>query len=254
MNEHNNGGQAYNIQEQELIRQLVRSRMEQKLELEYEDLEGYELPPRTQFSMLKKPAVSIKYKEFTFNMSCIRLFEGVKHVLTIVNPNKKRLAVIPCKEEESSSVEWARVKSDGQWINKTITSLEFVEKLYSLMGWNRNCRYKVMGRIANSPRGVILIFDFTEAIMFSEKPIEFINKETGEIRRHIVTYYPDEYKGCIGKSYNDYVQGQQLNLFEQFEGYTGQTYSDAQKQIQGQSPGNGYPPLRNGSGGYNNNG
>lgn len=60
-------------------------------ETENESFEGYELPPRTQFSMLKKPAVSIKYGQLTFNMAAIRLFEGVKHVLTVVNTEKKRL-------------------------------------------------------------------------------------------------------------------------------------------------------------------
>lgn len=36
----------------ELIQELVRSRMEKNEELQYESFEGYELPPRTQFSML----------------------------------------------------------------------------------------------------------------------------------------------------------------------------------------------------------
>lgn len=80
-----------------------------------ESFEGYELPPRTQFSMLKKPAVSIKYGQLTFNMAAIRLFEGVKHVLTVVNTEKKRLAVVHCAEEESASVEWARVNKQGKW-------------------------------------------------------------------------------------------------------------------------------------------
>ena len=79
-----------------------------------------ELPPRSQFSMLSKPALSIKYKEFTCNMTCIRLFEGVRYVLPIVNPIKKRFAIVPCAEEESSSVEWARQK-DEKWTNKTVT-------------------------------------------------------------------------------------------------------------------------------------
>ena len=121
--------------------------MYKRQELQYESFEGYELPPRTQFSMLKKPAVSIKYGQLTFNMAAIRLFEGVKHVLTVVNTEKKRLAVVPCAEEESASVEWARVNKQGKWVNKNITSVDFVENLYHLMGWNRECRYKVLGRV-----------------------------------------------------------------------------------------------------------
>ena len=65
--------------------------MEKNEELQYESFEEYELPSRTQFSMLKKPAVSIKYGQLTFNMAAIRLFEGVKHVLTVVNTEKKRM-------------------------------------------------------------------------------------------------------------------------------------------------------------------
>ena len=60
--------QSYSPKDQELIKQLIRSRLDQKAQMEYEELEGYELPPRSQFSMLSKPALSIKYKEFTCNM------------------------------------------------------------------------------------------------------------------------------------------------------------------------------------------
>ena len=48
---------AYNQEEAELIRKLVQLRQEQNVELEYIDLTDYETPPRTQFSILKKPAV-----------------------------------------------------------------------------------------------------------------------------------------------------------------------------------------------------
>ena len=53
------------------IRELAQIRKEHKRELEYEKFDGYELPPRTQFSMLNKPAVSIKYGVMKFNMACI---------------------------------------------------------------------------------------------------------------------------------------------------------------------------------------
>ena len=118
---------GYSAKEQELIRQLMQSRLQQKSPLEHEELDGYEVPPRTQFSMLKKPAVSIKYGKLLFNMASIRLFEGVQHILTLVNPNKRRLAVVTCKEEESASVEWARQK-DGVWVN-----VEYLPQEYDLV-------------------------------------------------------------------------------------------------------------------------
>ena len=48
--------QKLSAQEITLIRELAQIRKEQKRELEYENFDGYELPPRTQFSMLNKPA------------------------------------------------------------------------------------------------------------------------------------------------------------------------------------------------------
>lgn len=154
--------QELSVREISLIRELAQIRKEHKRELEYEKFDGYELPPRTQFSMLNKPAVSIKYGVMKFNMACIRLFEGIKYVLPILHPNKKRLALIMCPEEDSASVEWARQKGEN-WVNKDITSLEFVENIFRLMNWNRECRYKVLGRVANSDQGLCMLFDLEEA-------------------------------------------------------------------------------------------
>lgn len=101
------------------------------------------------------------------------------------------LAVVPCAEEESASVEWARVNKQGKWVNKNITSVDFVENLYHLMGWNRECRYKVLGRVAASDRGLILVFEMEEAIMFAPKKEEFVDPVTGETKKRQVKYYPD---------------------------------------------------------------
>lgn len=215
-------GQNFSQKEFNLITQLVQARMEQNQNLEYESFDGYELPPRTQFSMLKKPAVSIKYGKLTFNMACIRLFEGVKHILPIVNSNKKKLAVIPCTEEESASVEWARINKEGKWANKDITSVDFVDNLFSLMDWDRECRYKILGRIAASERGLILVFEMEEAVMFAPRKEEYINPTTGETKKRQVKFYPDAYKNRIGRSYSDYAQYRQMNLFEDFNDYDGE--------------------------------
>lgn len=220
-------GESYSLSDQELIRQLVKSRMAQKSTLEYEDLDGYVLPPRTQFSMLKKPAVTIKYGKMTFNMACIRLFEDVEFILPLIHPEKKKLTIVMCAEEESASVAWARKRqADSVWVNKDISSEDFILNIFKLMDWKLDCRYKVLGRIANSKQGLVIVFELEEAIMFASKPVEIVNEETGEIKKKQVKYYPDAYKDCIGKSYNDYVESRQMNMFEYLEEYMGQTYSD----------------------------
>ena len=167
----------------------------------------------------------IKYGVMKFNMACIRLFEGIKYVLPILHPNKKRLALIMCPEEDSASVEWARQKGEN-WVNKDITSLEFVENIFRLMNWNRECRYKVLGRVANSDQGLCMLFDLEEAIMFTPKPQEYADPLTGEMKKKQMKFFPDTYRNRIGKSYNDYIADHQMNMFEDFIGYQGSAVLD----------------------------
>lgn len=96
------------------------------------------------------------------------------------------------------------------------------------MGWKLNCRYKILGRVALAKPGpmTVLIFDLEEVSMFDYKPMEFVDEETGEIKKKQVKYYPEEYKDCIGKSYNDYIEAKLMNSFEFLDEYTGQSYSD----------------------------
>ena len=225
----NGSGDSYNFNDQELIRQLIQSRMSQGQKLEVEDLSDYELPPRSQFSMLSKPAVTFKFGQMTFSMASVRLFEACSFVLTPVHRGKKRMSVVPCTDEEASSLQWSRKRqADGLVVNRGITSREFIAKIYKMMGWSVNCRYKVMGRLAiGKPYNIpILVFDLEEAIMFDSKPVEIKNEETGEVKKQQVMYYPDKYKDCIGKSYMDYMEGKQMTMFEYLDEYTGKSYMD----------------------------
>ena len=206
------------LREREIVREFAKAKMEANSELHYEDLNDYEIPPRTQFSMLNKPAVSIKYKEMTFNMASIRLFEGITQILPSLSKNKKRLAIIMRKEEGGSTVQWARKKGD-HYVNKKITSLEFVDAIYNLMGWDKNRRYKVLGRVADSAEGLILVFDLEEAIMFSELPEEYVDRRTGEIKKRKFSYYPDMYKGKVGRTYSEYIVLEQVSMFENLDDY-----------------------------------
>lgn len=162
-------------------------------------------------------------------MASIRLFSDCMFILTPVHPIKKRLMVVLCADEEAASLQWSRRKeSDGTIVNRTISSEEFVIKLYKMMGWKFSCRYKILGRVALAKPGPmpVLIFDLEEAIMFDSKPKEFVDEETGEPKKKQIKYYPEEYKDCIGKSYNDYIEARQMNIFEFLDEYTGQSYSD----------------------------
>ena len=206
--------------ELQLIQELVSIRKESNRDLEYEHLSDYRMPPRTHFAMLKTPAVSIKYGRMTFNMAAIRLFEGTVNILPMVHEGKHRLAAVPCSEEESASVEWSRKNKQGKWVNKEIRSEQFVGSIFELMGWDPKCRYKVLGRLVNSDRGIILVFDLDERICFEKGKETYTNPATGEVKQRQVKHYPEYYDDHIGKPYNDYEAERKLNQFENTGSYS----------------------------------
>lgn len=225
-----NGG--FTEKEFNLIQELVKTKLEQNSQLEYESFEGYEVPPRTQFSMLNKPAVSVKFGQMSFNMACIRLFEGVENILPMLNSKDKRFLIAMCKEEESSSIPWSRQKN-GKWVNKNITAPDFVEDFFKIMKWDRKARFKMLGQVVMTDRGLGLRFDLEEAIMFAAKPDEYLDPKTGETKKRQIKYYPDQYKDRYGKTYSDYMATHPVDAYESFENYYSmnsvKSYSDVLK-------------------------
>ena len=221
---------GFTAKEQELIHQLVQERLGKKGSIEFESLDEYVVPPKMFFSMIKKPAVSIKARSLEFSMSAIRLFEGVQYILPMLSERKKRMVVAICAEEELSSVEWARLKKE-KWVNRTITCPEYAQNIYKMMGWKSDCRYKVYGRLANSERGLILVFDLASAVMFDPLPEEYFDKRTGKMKKRINKFYPDEIRMKLGRSYSDYEASQRGSSFESLSGYTDTSGSDVPSRI-----------------------
>ena len=110
--------QELSVREISLIRELAQIRKEHKRELEYEKFDGYELPPRTQFSMLNKPAVSIKYGVMKFNMACkdvIRILGSPAYICILQRKDRKSIAITPCAAEHPMSFKVPdRLLTDGQ--------------------------------------------------------------------------------------------------------------------------------------------
>lgn len=191
--------------EQEIVDQRLPVWRPQDADREYyryetkKRIQHYTVPPQTIFRPAK-PTPTIRDAE---------------HMLS---ENKKRMVVAICAEEEISSIEWARLKKD-KWVNRSISCPEYVQSIYKMMNWNKECRYKIYGRLANSERGLVLVFDLASAVMFDPLPEEYFDKHTGKMKKRIVKYYPDEIRMKLGRSYSDYEALQQRSSFESLSGY-----------------------------------
>ena len=92
-----------------------------------------------------------------------------------------------------------------------------MENVFAVMHWRPTCRYKALGHVANSPRGLILAFDLDDSITYNGRMREIVDPQTGEIRKTKSVFYPQKFKDRIGTPYDAYVAGVQMSLFEDFE-------------------------------------
>ena len=127
--------QELSVREISLIRELAQIRKEHKRELEYEKFDGYELPPRTQFSMLNKPAVSI----------CI-----------LQRKDRQSIAITPCAAEHPMSFKVPdRLLTDGQ-CRMRINGVQFVQALLEANGLAAGKDYQFKGRYEAEKNAVII--------------------------------------------------------------------------------------------------
>ena len=83
------------------------------------------------------------------------------------------------------------------------------------------------------------VYELSEASINPKETTEYTDPDTGEIKKHKTLYYPDEFKGRLGRSYNDYMSVHQQSIFDALEDMTGNSYSDAPLLPDGPTDGSG---------------
>ena len=206
--------------ELQYVQQYAEARAENKRPMKYNSLETFDVSHPGKFSRLASPQISLKYRQMSFSTSAILAFSGLPYIVPLKDTINQKIAVVPVAEEELEAVKWARLK-DGKWIARTITAVEYVDEIYTLMNWKRDARYKIFADVVNTPRGLALMFDLPAAIEVLNEKEEYVNPLTGEIKHRQVRHFPERYQGGAGKPYAEYEadrRAKQFNDLESFEG------------------------------------
>lgn len=123
--------------------------------------DGYQVVRRELFAHQNAPAVTIRRDCVTFNASCIRGLEDVVYIHILINPDTRRMVVKRCDEDDKNALRWCVVRSDKR-ASRSVTSKRFSAMLYDLLGWDENCRYKILGYRIKVDGEQIYVFDLLE--------------------------------------------------------------------------------------------
>ena len=173
------------------------------------DYAGYQVVRGEFFSHLFEPSISFNNEKISVNSACINKIPDMDYVQILVNPNEKKLAVKPCKEDMKDSFCWITKTSNGKRKPKVITCRVFYAKVMNLMGWNRNYRYKILGKLIRTPLDTLFVFDLTCAETFLKKK----GDEAESIRTPL---YPEEWMNQFGVSANEHQDSTLIEIFDDY--------------------------------------
>ena len=208
--------------------------------------EGYQVVRRELFAHLREPAVVIRRDSVTFNTACIAGLEDAVYIQILVIQDSKRMVVRKCEENDKDALRWCVAKPDKRKSRK-MTNRIFSAMMYEMMGWNLDCRYKILGHKITFEDETIYVFDLMETEIFldikgkrakkdteSQTTIENANniEETAssdtdiqrsaeEIKRkNRIPFYPKEWKDSFGLPVEEHRKALEVNMLDGYAEFT----------------------------------
>lgn len=168
--------------------------------------EGYQVVRGEFFSHVFEPSFTFNNYKVQVNTACIKRLPDFDYVQILVNPDTKKLAVRPCQEDERDSFRWC--SATAKRTPKQITCRMFFAKVISLMNWNSNYRYKLLGKLIKSGNELLFVFDLNSAEIY-QRAI----KDDGKVKTSRTATFPEEWKNQFGLPVEEHKSNIQVNTF-----------------------------------------
>lgn len=191
------------------------SKYEPDTDVEVEEDESFEIEKfqvvRTEFFYNRRePSVTFSNYKIGFSTSCVRMLPQVDYVKILINSQEKKLAIQPCDETELHSLRWCNRKN-SKAVPRQVTGKIFFMKLCSLMNWNPDYRYRILGKLIYSNGNYLFVFDLTATEMYMR--IEKDGQKPHMSRKPI---FPEEWRDQFGLPYEEHRKALQVNILDDF--------------------------------------
>lgn len=182
--------------------------------------DGYQVVRKELFAHLRDPAIVIRKDSITFNTACISGLEDVVYVHVMFNSDLKRIVVRGCDENDKDALRWCIAKPDKRKSRK-MSCKPFSELVYNEMGWDSDCRYKILGYRINFEGETLYVFDLLVPEIFHERQKRKKGESApqSEETKPVNTrkgFYPDDIAGTFGVPVEEHLKESEV---KQIDGY-----------------------------------
>ena len=178
------------------------------------DFGDFQVVRREFFAHLREPAVTFNNRKFYVNSACLTKFPNTDYVQALINPDSKILALRPCGEGERGAFQWCSLSQGKRKPRQTTCTLFFL-KMFDMMNWNPDHRYKMLGNIIHANGEYLIAFDLTSTEVYQRT----YDEEAAKSRASRTPVYPIGWQNQFGLTYNEHKQSMLVNIFDGYAIY-----------------------------------
>ena len=178
------------------------------------NLEGYQVVRREFFAYTNEPAVTFTNYKVYVNAYCLKRFQSVDYVQAMVNARSQTLLIRPSREEDRDVVPWC-VPGSVQRKPRQISCKLFFANLFTLMDWNPNYRYRLLGKVIHAKNGYFIVFDLTASEVYQRVLID----DEKSINPRVPLYHSG-WQGQFGLPFEEHQKTMQIDIVDGYAVYT----------------------------------
>lgn len=179
------------------------------------DLRGFEITRSEFFDSNQRPSITFAEKKIKFSTDCVRKFGNNNYVELLINPIEKKFAVRTTTKENRQAVICSQLDA-RKYLPKTISASAFSDTIFSIFGWNPECKYRIIGSLYEEGNQIAYIFDTDNSEIFFKSYV-LTSQEANESggKTGIQPYtpsgkriraIPQEWTNSFGKPYYQHEQ------------------------------------------------
>ena len=176
-------------------------------------LDKFQVVRREFFSHISEPSITFNNYKIGLNSACIKRLPQIDYIQFLVNRQTRKLAIRPCLESDLHSFQWC-TNSGGKRKPRQVTGKIFFMKLFDMMGWNPNYRYKILGKLIRANGEYLFVFDLTSTEVYQR-----IAKEGTKPKMSRTPVFPAEWQDQFGVPFEEHRKSLQINIFDNYAVY-----------------------------------
>ena len=125
------------------------------------DLEGCQVVNSQYFSTMNEPQMTIWCDSVSFSQAAYTQLNNCEAISIMLNKDKKQILISPIQSSNGNAIVWRKGKNVTKYCKISCTT--FARKLFDDWGLDDTYRYRTIGRMVQSDKKVMVLFDFSQA-------------------------------------------------------------------------------------------